>query len=553
MSNPHTVVLGYGPQGNRQSGASILLSYSPLRARRTIVGSVSSSWSQGRAAQHEQRLPTQHANPLDMRIEASWGRGQVKHRLYRQRWFPAQSAQVDLHSRWDILSPSPHWVQRHIWGASASREVQTNALWGEFTKHITRAPTVRWPFPTRHDHGHYAVWGQYGALALRAAHQTWATARCIDKQQRLPWWRFSRPLAPGWGVFTPDIGIPTDENGTVLVPILKSYIVNNSITMHRLDTGAELHAHGFSMSLDYQSWTWQWSASLHHDAEPHLGRDAQGDPPVVVVNINGIPFRLRIEKKGRDRRFNPTSFAVSGRGLAATLASPSAPTMSFNQTQALTAQQLANQVLTINGAPLGWGVDWQLQDWLVPANAWAFQGSYIEAINDIAGAAGGYVQPHPTDAVLRILPKYPAAPWHWATELVPDFELPKEVGEIESTEYLDKPAYNGIYVGGHGAGVFGPMIRAGTTGNTLAPQVLHPLITDAVAHSQRGIAELSDTGEQEHISLTMQVLPETGVIVPGKVVRYIGHDKVYRGIVRGTSIGWNRPVLRQTLRIETHA
>lgn len=338
----------------------------------------------------------------------------------------------------------------------------------------------------------------------------------------------------------------------VVVARRRAYIVINSITLHRLDTGAELQAHGFSMSLDYQSWTWQWSASLHHDAASRLGRDDQGDPPVLVASVNGTLFRLRLEKRSRDRRFNPTRWAVSGRGLAATLAAPWAAKMSFGNTQNRMAQQLAQDVLTINGVPLGWDLDWQIADWPVPAG-WAMQGSYMDALIEIAGSVRGYVQPHNTDPVLRILPEYPHPPWDWSTLLTPDFELPTDIGEIEDTEYLDKPAYNGVYVGGQGVGVFGPVTRAGTTGNVLAPQVLHPLITHADAHRQRGIAELSDTGKQEIITLKMQVLPETGVILPGKVVRYIGHDKAYHGIVRGTSIDWNRPVLRQTLRIETHA
>ena len=339
--------------------------------------------------------------------------------------------------------------------------------------------------------------------------------------------------------------------GTVIVPIRKVYIVLNAITLHRVDTGAELHAFGFSMSLDYQSWTWSWSASLHQDAADHLGRDVQGDPAELAVVVNGIAFRLRLGTKSRDRRFIPTRWSVSGTGKASILGAPYAPSMSFGNSAPRTAQQLMLDVLTINGVSLGWSVDWGLTDWLVPAGAWALQGSYIDAINDIAGAAGGYVQPHPTDAVLRILPRYPVAPWHWA-DVTPDFEIPADAAEIEGTEYIDKSAYNKVFVGGVGAGVFGPYKRAGTAGDVLAPQVTHALITHADAHRQRGLAEVSDTGRQEHITLKMQVLPETGIIMPGQFIRYLG-DSPVMGIVRSTSIDWSRPVLRQTIGIETHA
>lgn len=338
---------------------------------------------------------------------------------------------------------------------------------------------------------------------------------------------------------------------TSVVPVRKVYVVINNITLHRVDTGAELHAHSFSMSLDYQSWTWQWQATLHHDAAGHLGRDSQGDPAELEVMVNGLPFRLRLESVTRDRRFNPTRWGVSGKGKAAILDAPWAPTMSFGNAAPRTAQQLMADALTINGVSLGWGIDWGLTDWAVPAGAWALQGSYIAAINDIAAAAGGYVQPHSTDAVLRILPRYPAAPWNWG-DITPDFEIPADAAEVEGTQYVDRPGYNGVFVGGVGAGVFGPFKRAGSAGNVIAPQVTHPLITHLDAFRQRGLAEISDTGRQEHVTLSMQVLPETGVITPGQFVRYAG-DKTVMGIVRSTSIDWRRPTLRQTIGIETHA
>ena len=172
-----------------------------------------------------------------------------------------------------------------------------------------------------------------------------------------------------------------------------------------------------------------------------------------------MPFKLRLERTSRDRRFLPQErWSVSGRGLAAVLAEPWAKSMPFGSpTQTLTAQQLAAEVLKVNGVSIGWGIDWQLEDWQVPAGAWALQGSYIDAINDIAAAAGGYVQPHHTDQVLRILPKYPAAPWHWG-DVVPDFEIPGAAAEVEGTEFLDKPDYNRVFVGGMSTACLAPSL-----------------------------------------------------------------------------------------------
>lgn len=387
------------------------------------------------------------------------------------------------------------------------------------------------------------------ALAQRLQNAT-AVLRYQDDMRPLPALR--KEAWPPAGGEPED---PTDPpRRTIVITARRAYIVQNSITLMRLDTGAELHAHSFSMSLDYQSWTWSWQASLHHTAAAHLGRDAQGDPAELLATVNGVPFRLRLERVARERRHLPQErYSVSGKGRAAVLDAPWAPQMSFgNPAGAMSALQLALQALTINNVSSGWRVDWQLDDWLVPAGAWALQGSYIAAINDIAQSVGGYVQPHNTDPVLRILHKYPAAPWEWG-DVTPDFEIPAALAEVESTEYLDKPAYNRVFVGGVGTGLFGPMTRAGTAGNVLAPQATHPLITAAEAWRQRARAELSDVGKQERIRISLPVLPETGVITPGQFVRYrTGPQQTTTGIVRGTAIDWQRPRLRQTLEIEAH-
>lgn len=361
---------------------------------------------------------------------------------------------------------------------------------------------------------------------------------------RVPW-----PPEGGGGTGPIDPNLPAQ---TIIIPLRRAYIVHNNIVLTRLDSGTQLPAIGFEMSLDYTTWTWSWSASLHHSAAAHLEREANGEPAQLEVSINGVVFRLRLERRRVDYRFNPSRWAVSGRGLAAVLSEPWAPQLGFGNPNApATAQQLAQEALTMNGVGIGWDMDWQLSDWLVPAGAWSLQGRYIDAVNDVAGAAGGYVQPHNTDRVLRILPKYPVAPWHWG-DVTPDFELPARVAEVVGVEDVDKPDYNRVFVGGISTGVFGPITRAGTAGDLIAPQVTHALMTDHAAQMQRGLAELSDTGRQEHVSITMQVLPETGVILPGRFVRHIGPRKTVMGIVRGTSIRWDFPKLRQTLEVETH-
>lgn len=339
---------------------------------------------------------------------------------------------------------------------------------------------------------------------------------------------------------------------TVIVPVRKVYVVENHITLHRVDNGASIEADAFSMSLDVDSWTWTWGASLPASALALIEPGADGDPVDIQASINGVAFRLCAESYTRERSFGRARIRVQGRGRAAILDAPYAPTLNHFSANPLTAQQLAALALTINGVGIGWNVAWGLEDWSVPGGTWNFQGSYIAAVQDIVRAAGGYVQPHRTAATLRVLPRYPATPWTWGA-LTPDFELPSDVASVEGIEWKSLPAYDRIFVGGTTTeGVLGQVTRAGTAGGVVAPMVTHPLVTNAIAARQRGLAELSNTGRQALVTLRIPVLAETGIIQPGAMVRYVDAGITRLGLVRSTSVSWERPVLRQTIGLETH-
>ena len=340
---------------------------------------------------------------------------------------------------------------------------------------------------------------------------------------------------------------------TVIVLPRRSYIVINDIELRRVDGNLPLPAYTLAMSLDADSWTWQWSATLHKAALPLLAPARSGEPVEVEVKINGVPYRLLVESMRRSRQFAQTRIEVSGRGTAALLDAPYAATQQFgNPSGPRSAQQLMLDVLTINGVSIGWAVDWGLTDWQVPAGAWSHQGSYITALNAIAQAAGGYLQPHATARTLRVLPRYPVAPWDWGT-LAPDIELPMEPVSVEGVEWVKKPDYTRVYVSGEGAlGVLARITRTGTAGDDLAPMVTDALITHADAARQRGRAILSDTGAQAMVSLTLPVLPETGLILPGRFIRRTDGAEVLQGYVRGMSLAWDRPKMRQTLEVQTH-
>lgn len=346
---------------------------------------------------------------------------------------------------------------------------------------------------------------------------------------------------------------PTPPPGeSIVVPVRRVYFVINDVTLYRVSDGAPVPVYSLSLSLDAASWAWGLEASLPARAEGLVAPGNPAGPVELLARVNGTDFRVFAEGISRERAFGDASIRVSGRGRNAVLAAPYAPVLPFTNTESRTAHQLMDDVLTVNGIPLGWTVDWGLTDWNVPAGAFAHQGTWIEALTTIASAAGGYLVPHPSNQSFRVRHRYPVAPWEWGT-VTPDFVLPVDAVSRESLRWVDKPAYNRVFVSGQDAGVLGQVTRAGTAGNVLAPMVVDRLITEVAAARQRGLDVLADTGHQIEVSLRLPVLAETGIIQPGAFVEYQDGTVTRLGIVRATHIEAGMPEVWQTLGVQGYA
>lgn len=338
-------------------------------------------------------------------------------------------------------------------------------------------------------------------------------------------------------------------DSTIIVPIREVYYVINTFTLTLLD-GTPVPTAEFNANIDADSWTWSWSARIPGYALS-LVRPDSSTRVELLADINGEPLRVLVENIQRERRFGESWLRVSGRGRAAFLADPLAPVLQYSNATPMTARQCLEQALTENGVPIGWTVDWQIEDWQIPAGLWSHSGTWIDAAKRIADAGGAYVQGHNTAETLRILPRYPIAPWNWA-DATPDIQLPEDVVEVEGIEWQEKPNYNAVWVHGAEQGRADRIIRTGSGGDYPAPTVVDSLATDPAMTRQRGLAVLGDTGKQAMISLRLPVLPETGLIHPGKLIEYAEQGNRRRGLVRSLSVAQNHPDLWQTIGVETH-
>lgn len=572
-----TVVLG----GPVVSCVALYNNRNPLR----VSTSVSTGWQRGAPASGEPTLPWDAATPASGEPRCPWAKAEPASGEPRAPWQAAQGRSHDVTAPWTPARPAARETALpHRSGIPRAGSVR--APWGPGRPATAMAgmPYVR----GRH------IAKQFEVDASQAQPVTVLIVMPTVRARHIAWelvapWGIAIPAPPGGVDLPPPINPPQppreistrlvftcpayvqgepvrlvfgrvcggepEPGATIVVPLRGLYMTHNIITLNRASDGLLLPVTGVELSIDDSSYTWGWSATASGRAEvaalmAALDPDS-GEPVEVELGINGVAYRLLTDPVDRQRQFPRTALRIPGRGLAAELDAPVARQMVFSQAAARTAQQLANEALQVNGVGIGWDVDWQLTDWLVPGGVWSHQGTHISAVAAIAGAAGGYIQPHRTARTLRILPRYPAPPWDWP-DLTPDYELPIGPVTVEGIQWQRLPDYNRVYVFGEAEPVRGRVTRAGTDGAIEAPMVTNPLITAAEAVLQAGTAVLGNTGKQALVTLTLPVLAETGVILPGALVRYVDGSKSRLGLVRSTSVSWQRPKLRQSIKVETH-
>lgn len=343
---------------------------------------------------------------------------------------------------------------------------------------------------------------------------------------------------------------PPPPDSAVVVPIRSVYMVTNNVTLTRVIGNSLIPTLDLTLNLDVDSWAWGFSASVPASQLSAVQPDAFG-PVELEASVNGVTFRLLAESLSRERAFGRATLKVSGRGKAALLAAPYSPVLTHGNDLSLTAQQLAESVLTFNAVPLGWDVDWQIDDWVVPAGAWRIQGTYLDGLSAIANAAGAYLRPHRTNQSISFVSRYPYLPRDWAG-LTPDFELPSAVTVQEGITWTERPAYNRVFVSGAAQGILADVSISGTAGDQVAPMVSDALVTGVAAGRQRGRSILGATGRMADVRLRLPVLPETGIIQPGALVRYADGAVTRVGLVRSTSVEAGFPEVWQSIGVETH-
>lgn len=482
--------------------------------------------------------------------------------LVRTPWQATSPTGAGVRAPWRPAAPAQALTARAPWGPGVARHHRVASAWGPAAgqRHASRTP---WG-PGQVQHHQVGVPMGLMRPALAAARAPWGPG--------LPVWGLGTPVADIVNPPLPEphrcyIPRPGDETevrfadalprllglarlrficrhaAMVRVPVREVYMVTNNVTLARTD-GTPVPCNSMRLSLDVDSWAWGFSAAVPPSALGLIEPDGPGEPIELVATVNGAPVRVLVESIQSERSFGGHALRIAGRGKSARLDAPYAITTAYSEPALRTSQQLLDELL-----PVGWTADWQITSWLVPGGTWSHLGTAITAAQAIAGAAGAYLQPHDTANVLRVLPRWPVAPWAWGG-VTPDIQLPSAVATQESIAWVDRPFVTGVHVSGlAGSGVQRLVRRTGTAGDVLAPQVVDQLITHDDAARQRGITELATAGRWASIGLRLPVLPATGVIRPGQFVRY--QDGVNRlGLVRAVSVDVALPQVWQSIQLD---
>lgn len=550
--NGGSLVLQYGEQGERQDGGTLVLQYERGVVRRRLVASWAAPWRKPKSVAVERRGVTEQAAEHETERRAPWVPGTPLEAQERAVWGLAQAISEETRAAWGSFLARLGQESQAPWVLAQPRQQERQAPWGEFSARPANEVLAPWLRSIKHEREVQALWGQFQVRLGQESRVAWGLTRRTGREYWLPWRKYSKTLAPGWGIPQPGGEPPVDENGTIIVPAQEVYIVINEVSLIRVADSVQIPATGASLSLDRNSWTWTFSASVPRAHLALVQRDEDGVPVEVELSVNGEPFRFLIEDLQGDREFAKADLRITGRSKLAALSDEVAPVMTFFNEDDRTAEQLANDVLVENGVPLGWSVVWDPVDWLVPAGAWSHRGSYVSALNAIAAAAGAYLQPHDVLDEVRFRLQYPAAPWNW-DDVVPFIELPASVVVREGIQWLNKPVYDRVFVQGTApGGVQGDVVRLGSAGTREAQQVVDPLITAEAAARQRGIPVLADTGRQAIVDLRLPVLETTGIIRPGTFVRYVDGATTRIGLVRSVAVSISMPVVSQVISVETH-
>jgi hypothetical protein len=483
-------------------------------------------------------------------FRAAWGVAHPTSRLSRFPFAAAAPEKLDAIFRWNGTSPFERTTRISVrsaaiyaaaivrlrWRGTDALEYETHLRWGSAPAHQDLV-RMQWPGTAQH-----------------------------NPFTRLRWLR-GRPYRTGYTIPLPgDPSLP--PGSTIEIPSLEVYYMTPSLTMVRTSDGADIKPIDCSIKLDNTSLAWTLDATIPRQTLPLVDPNANDDPVLVQVSINGYVGNFIIESYTDNRKFGGTGAKITGRTRHALLGAPYAPLVTFTNTEGKDASQLATDL-----CPDGWTMVWSAPDWLVPAGLFTYADqSPIQSIAQLAAAIGATILPDIEEQTITVLPTYQVSPWDWGTT-TPYADIPAAFWTDLSGQWQGqfKNAYNGIFVTGQNSGVAGLIKRTGSDGAIQLPSVTDQLIVHVDAARERGRFELAKADARKTETIKVPLLPapasdtNPGIFLPGQLVSVTEKneartaDVAWKGMITSVQIdathsssAGSSMSVRQTLSIERH-
>ncbi|MEG1728749.1 MAG: hypothetical protein RR280_04320 [Bacteroidaceae bacterium] len=316
------------------------------------------------------------------------------------------------------------------------------------------------------------------------------------------------------------------------------YTVENTFSAKRVIDGQNFEPLSAQIDTDMASWCWSISMVIPDFELPKVVR-LGSELPLVEVVVNGDVYVFLLDNINRSRRFGAmNTYTLTGRSISSLLSADSSTPVTYTNATEISAVQLVKQLVADCVGDLI-TVEWEglVSDigWVLPANAVSFSGkATIDAIVELVKTVGGVVFTHPSQPVIVIKKAYPYA--HWETPTVLNHTLSEDVITDEGTKWDKQPLKNAVYVTDLSTGNAAKVLRRGTSGDKLAPELVSSVVSTVESMEAGGKSVLIQAAPSETKNLTFPFLPAINHVYPCDTLSITTDDGSDWGTITNVSL-----------------
>ncbi|MCP4697861.1 MAG: hypothetical protein GY862_13565 [Gammaproteobacteria bacterium] len=327
----------------------------------------------------------------------------------------------------------------------------------------------------------------------------------------------------------------------------KYFFVNASI---RTAEGTNVDAQNATLETDMDSYLWSAAGTIIGNTAKALIDPVNG-PVDIIIAANGYEIPVIVESvvpAGAATHGNAATWNFKGRSPSAVLSEPYTAPITRMWESFISARQIVDQLLL----DAGWTVDWQIDDWDIPAGVYSVKDTGpMQIITQLVGIVGAYVSTSLVNKNLTVKYRHTKNPTM--------FLAGDESGIIhdsrtfaEALAWHAKPCYNRVIFCGTTAGFIVTCTLNGTAGNAVAPVQTHPLILTAQVGRNAGRNFLYEKGfnQLHHVRTFPMHFVDYPLMEPGMVMRE--ENSGWFGIVDGVKLSISHKSISQTVTLKEY-